>query len=144
MKTLPVALTLMLLSGIATAHSELPAPDWCDGGRLVPVMTVDVPAHTLESRGQMCRADPQIAQTKECGQFDDDYDLAYSAAMGICHSLGFRLQSVEGDVGGVIFVPDGPSTYLDPAHHAIYRFEHGLSGICVRCEPRRVVEPPPR
>ena len=143
MRTLSVAFVLMLVSGAATAHSELPQEDWCEGGQMVPVVSIKVPAHTLVTRGEMCRAEPPVAQNKECGQFDDDYDLTKSAADGICQSLGFR-GTEGGDVGSVIFIADWPSTFLDPAHHDIFELRHSLSGYCVRCEALRVIVPSPR
>jgi hypothetical protein len=133
----------LLISVGARAHSELPSEEWCAQGRPVPVGSFEIFAETLvadRERDQTCTgsAAPGKASLKTCGQFDDDYDRSRTKALALC---GAHSGGGTSDFGSVIAVVQSPETYLHEDHHRLYRAEHGLRGICVRCE--RPVRPLP-
>lgn len=128
-----------LLASDARAHSELPSQDWCAHGRPVPVGTFELFAEGLvidRDEGSTCAnsSGDDKTPTKECGQFDDDYDRSNRKALRICN--GHR-RPASGDIGSVIAVVQWPETYLHEDHHRLYKSEHGLRGLCVRCERLR-------
>lgn len=141
LRSVSMAVMLMLGSGACLAHGELPYPGWCEGGRVSVVATIELPGEALATQRDHC-LDPSRAQQRECGQFDDDYGLALRTANAQCdaHAWGTR---GSGDLGSVLFIADGPTTFLRSNHHAIFQAEHGLSGVCVRCEALRGVSPLP-
>jgi hypothetical protein len=129
----------------AGAHSELPSEEWCAQGRPVPVASFEIFAETLvadRERDQTCTgsAAPGKASAKTCGQFDDDYDRSRTKALAMC---GAHSGGGTSDFGSVIAVVQSPGSYLHEEHHRLYRAEHGLRGICVRCErPQRPLPAP--
>jgi hypothetical protein len=137
-----VALCISLDAG---AHSELPSEEWCAQGRPVPVASFEIFAETLvadRERDQTCTgsAAPGKVSVKTCGQFDDDYDRSRTKALAMC---GAHSGGGTSDFGSVIAVVQFPGSYLHQDHHRLYRAEHGLRGICVRCErPQRPLPAP--
>lgn len=131
----------LLIATPARAHSELPSEEWCAHGRPVPVGSFEFYADGLVSArdgDQTCAAGAgDKTSGKECGQFDDDYDRSRRKALAAC---GAHAGRPSGDVGSVIAVVQSPASYLHEEHHRLYKSEHGLRGICVRCERLR---PPP-
>ncbi|MFN7781867.1 MAG: hypothetical protein ACK5PG_03925 [Lysobacterales bacterium] len=141
--SLLVACTIALMTASAArAHSELPSEDWCAEGRPVPVGSFEVYAETLvadRERDATCSAGGK-GLAKDCGQFDDDYETSSERALALCSAHGYRAM---GHFGSVIAVVQWPETYLHADHHRLYRAEHGLRGLCVRCErpPRPLPSP---
>ncbi len=132
---LVAALALFCSAGATIAHSELPGENWCRNGRPVPILSIDLYGATIvaarEREQSTCR--PQDGgRDRECGQFEDDYGTGRGLALLTCGV--HRLRLGPGDLGTVIFIADGPESYLHPDHHDLYRAEHGLHGVCVRCE----------
>lgn len=128
-----------LLAAPVSAHSELPSEEWCAQGRAVPVASFEFFAEGLVSDRdgeQSCPAGSSVGKvpSKECGQFDDDYDRSRRKALAAC---GAHAGRPVGDIGSVIAVVQSPETYLHDEHHRLYKSEHGLRGICVRCERPR-------
>jgi len=141
MKILRVLLSAAALATAAPlwAHSELPSEEWCASGRPVPVASFEFfPEGLVSDRdgGQSCPAGASDgkAASKECGQFDDDYDRSRRKALAAC---GAHAGAAAGDIGSVIAVVQAPDTYLHKEHHRLYQSEHGLRGVCVRCERPR-------
>lgn len=134
---------LMAVAGLLTAtavhaHSELPDAEWCSRGVPTPVAEFEIAPATLlaeREREQQCSSGKSMPKT--CGQFDDDYGTSRRSALRVCEAFAAP-RTGPGDLGRVIAVVESPASYLDPDHHALYRVEEGLSGVCVRCEaPRR-------
>jgi hypothetical protein len=130
---------LFCLSAAAAAHSELPHEQWCTDGVPTEVGSFELaPAGLVRDREDgrdQCPASSTAA--KDCGQFMDDYEDVGERAKSMCTGLHGR-RPASGDIGSTIAVARWPATFLDPAHHRLYRSEHGLRGICVRCEARRL------
>jgi FPC/CPF motif-containing protein YcgG len=144
MKAMSCCILLLGLAaaGLCTAHSELPTEGWCAHGQPVPVARFELFAEVLVAErdsGESCTTGDASApaNSKECGQFDDDYDRSRRKALAVCSAHAGR---IDGDFGSVIAVVQSPETYLDPEHHRLYRLEHGLSGLCVRCQ-RPLLDP---
>ena len=140
-----LALAVALVTPACFAHGELPEPEWCADGRPVAVASFELFAENLIDLRDQCSTDSASTKrgpsTKECGQFDDDYDIGRRTAMATCSAYE-AARIGPGDIGSVIVLVDSPSTYLDDAHHDLYRVEQGLVGTCVRCESRlRPVDP---
>lgn len=115
------------------AHSELPTQHWCENGRQVEVATFDIPPPSLVQvavEGE-CVPGNNGQIPKDCGQFDDDYAIAKSAANAMCAAYQPRKQPPN-DYGTVIFLIETPE-YTAEDHHDIYSIDHGLKGSCVRC-----------
>jgi hypothetical protein len=143
MRQLLAAITLAVAAGSCLAHGELPTPIWCANGHPVPVSTFEFSGRWL-SRPPRCNAPSDASgnqDTRECGQFDDDYGTTRHFASQTCQVHARR---GVGDIGSVVFVIDQPASFLDDDHHALYRLSHGLKGTCVRCEARALPAPPPR
>lgn len=137
-------LVALFLSAPAHGHSDLPGEGWCANGRPVPLLRLElfpeaiISAREREQQGS-CR--PGSGDGRECGQFDDDYGTGRRLAMLNCEANSLALPR-GGDIGTVVFIAEGPPTFLDEEHHhELYRAEHGLWGACVRCE-RRTATPP--
>jgi hypothetical protein len=130
---------LFCLSTVAAAHSELPHEQWCTDGVPTEVGSFELAPSGLvrdrEDGRDQCPTGNRMA--KDCGQFMDDYEDVGDRAKSMCAGLSGRGRGT-GDMGSTIPVVRWPATYLDPAHHRLYRSEHGLRGICVRCEARRL------
>lgn len=139
MKLRSIACSLVLVSGTCMAHGELPTAGWCEGGRMTVVSTVNLSGPALRDQFERCPAPGQLPRPKECGQFDDDYAFARGVAASQCavHAWPHPV----GDVGTVLFIPEGPASYLDDEHHLQFRNVHGVWGSCVRCDSRPRVAP---
>jgi hypothetical protein len=132
-----LALLCCLAFPTCWAHSELPDAQWCAEGRTVVVASFELAPELLVAEREICRTDPDDGggSTRECGQFDDDYDIARRTALAVCDA--YQADPVgPGDIGTVIHLVDQPWTYNDGDHHELYQVQHGLSGHCVRCETR--------
>lgn len=127
---------LSLLAGSAHAHNPLSHPEWCEtGGRLVIVAEIDWNQTQLLEQEPICDAG---GQTKSCGsQFDDDWTRGQRTAHHFCEQFAVRFaNSRNPDHGTVVFIPSGPTSFLDrDGHHANYALSQGVVGSCVRCEP---------
>jgi hypothetical protein len=131
LRLLSRSMLLMLGSGACLAHGELPSPGWCEGGRVIVVAHIELPGPALAAQRDECLIASR-GPRRECGQFDGDYGLALRTANAQCAAHAWSTGS--SDLGTVIFIAEGPSTYLRSNHHTVFRAEHGLSGTCVRCE----------
>jgi hypothetical protein len=131
MRLLP-ALVLLTAAGGCLAHDELPTSTWCADGHAVPVATLAFAGKWLPTSEQ-CVADSD-GGSRECGQFDDDYEIVRRMASSSC---AVHERRGKGDFGSVVFVAEQPASFLDTDHHELYRSADGLAGTCVRCEPRR-------
>lgn len=120
----------------ARAHSELPTQRWCEDGVQVEIATFDVPPPSMI---QAAVAGACVLQNgsipKDCGQFDDDYAIAKSAATAMCAAYQPK-KPPPNDYGTVIFLIETPE-YVAEDHHESYVIEHGVRGSCVRCMPPR-------
>lgn len=139
MRHLLAAITLAAAAGSCLAHGELPTPTWCADGHPVPVSTFEFSGRWL-TQPEQCSDLPGTStnDTRECGQFDDDYGTTRGLASQTCQvheRRGF------GDIGSVLFVVHQPASFLDDDHHALYKLSHGLKGTCVRCEARALPAP---
>lgn len=130
---------MLLVSGTCLAHGELPTAGWCEGGRISVVATVNLSGPALKETRDRCPKPGQGPVLKECGQFDDDYAFARGAAMTQCQTHAW--QNPIGDLGTVLFVPEGPGTFLADDHHAQFMNVHGVWGSCVRCDALPAVSP---
>lgn len=142
MKLRSIAGLMLLLSGPCLAHSELPTAEWCEGGRITVVATVQLSGAALLDPRNRCAPAGDGATYKECGQFDDDYSIGSGVAALQCAVHAWPV--ANGDVGTVLFVPEGPASYLGDDHHAQFRGAEGLWGSCVRCESSPRTPNPPR
>lgn len=138
-----IATLLCCVAGVSSvqAHSDLPTAVWCENGREVELATFQIQPTTL----QQLRADdecppPGSPILKDCGQFDDDYGVAKSAAGAACAAY-MPLKAPVGDIGSVVILIHQPQQYLVESHHSAYNVGLGLSGSCVRCDARDRVVP---
>ncbi len=142
MRHLLAAITLAALAGSCLAHGELPTPTWCANGHPVPVSTFEFSGSWLREPEQCSVLPEQDADdSRECGQFDDDYGTTRHMASRTCQ---VHARSGPGDIGSVVFVVEQPASFLHDDHHALYNLSHGVKGTCVRCEARVIPAPPPR
>jgi hypothetical protein len=133
---------LVLISAPTPAHNELPSHNWCVNGEVVAVANFEFfPRLLMQQRDELRYAlaaeisrDPSL---RDCGAFDDDYDVGRSSAVAHCSQFATSDGS-QGDIGTVLPLVSSPQTYLHKDHHDIYSLTQGLSGTCVRCEPRSV------
>lgn len=144
MKLRSIAGLMMLVSGACLAHGELPNAEWCEGGTIRVVATVHLSgAALLDPRNRCAPAGPgatSSARRKECGQFDDDYSIGSGVAALQCGVHAWPV--TDSDVGTVLFIPEGPASYLADDHHARFHASEGLWGSCVRCESIPRIRPP--
>lgn len=127
-----LAVLLMLASTCAAAHGGLPSAEWCEGGRITVVSEFVFTSEGLRP-GNECPAGAR--STRDCGQFDDDYGRARSAANDHCGQFAYdAAPSKIADLGSAIPLVESPSSYLDDQHHQTYSITQGLSGTCLRCD----------
>ncbi|MBB5206494.1 hypothetical protein [Chiayiivirga flava] len=129
----------------AHAHAQLPSETWCEAGVEVVLATFQISPQTLVDLRVADECPPPGSPVvKDCGQFDDDYGIAKSAAGAACAAYMPRKQP-PGDFGSVIVVVEAPAQYNAETHHVDYDVQQGLSGACVRCDrPRPDEALPPR
>lgn len=141
----PVLLSaLLLLSMPCVAHDPLPNANWCEGGRTVVVASFTLhPAVLVAERDRCSTRTGGAGAGRECGQFDDDYDLGVRSSSALCQQYQGGVTG-PGDRGTVVALITEPSSYLHSSHHALYKAEHGLAGHCVRCEAVPVLVQPRR
>lgn len=132
------ALLLGLYTLPVAAHNPLPDANWCADGRIVTVASFTLHPSILISERDRCglRDDAYTGDnrgSRECGQFDDDYDLGVRSSGALCGRYSANPLG-PGDIGSVIAIITSPDSYLHSDHHRLYRAEDGLAGHCVRCE----------
>jgi len=152
----PIRLPLFVLLAVASArvfaHGDLPTPAWCEGGDPREVASFSFGGDALsftrdaepdgesKSTGVIICADGKSPdQSKNCGQFDDDYKRGGDAGHRYCN--GFKRPRRPGEVadaGTVVTLVTEPASFLGPTHHSDYTLNQGLAGVCVRCESRSV------
>ena len=154
-----IALLLFTAAGPALAHNELPTVAACGGQKPVYLGTFNYAEKGLRdykvclrreagnlwlrdaggggNQPPVCRVNAiQITMVacpaQVCGEFDDDYRTARALALAACTAyVGAGTDYPEG--GLVVPVFDGPATFLDANHHAIYDLADGVSGVCALC-----------
>lgn len=138
--SLILAGSLILASAPTTAHNELPTQTWCVDGEVVAVAEFEFfPRLLMQQRDELRSAladvinqDPSM---KDCGVFDDDYDIGRSSAVAHCSQYATG-DGRKSDFGTVLPLVSTPQTYLSKDHHETYSLTQGLAGTCVRCEAR--------
>jgi hypothetical protein len=139
--SLILAGSLILASAPTTAHNELPTQNWCIEGEVVAVAEFEFfPRLLMQQRDELRSAltaaineDPSL---RDCGVFDDDYDIGRTSAVAHCSQYATSDGSGS-DIGTVLPLVSTPQTYLSKDHHDVYSLTQGLSGTCVRCEARK-------
>lgn len=130
---------LILASAPTTAHNELPTQNWCIEGEVVAVAEFEFfPRLLMQQRDELRSAltaaindDPSL---RDCGVFDDDYDIGRTSA--VAHCSQYATGDGSSDIGTVLPLVSTPQTYLSREHHDVYSLTQGLAGTCVRCEAR--------
>lgn len=142
-----LAVTALIPAASVLAHNPLAHPEWCtEEGRL---LIVDEFAWSGDDMANMVRrgdsdscpigeGDPSSDGERTCGQFDDDWLQAFRLSSAHCAQFSVVFDSgAHPDYGTVTPIAVGPEEFLDvDHHHELYFIELGLSGACVRCEPK--------
>ncbi|RMH36343.1 MAG: hypothetical protein D6694_13975 [Gammaproteobacteria bacterium] len=142
MKSKVLLLTAGLLGGAwSWAHSPEALTQWCPNGRVQVIGQWQYSAFVirkLKTSAQTCQVTPG---DKSCGQFDDDWEMAWRVAQGTCAGAAGDTP-VRTDV-------TGPASFLDNRavvgskarmHHFIYTIDEGITFSCQVC----VTESAPR
>lgn len=112
----------MMLSPLCAAHDVVP-PDWCvqDGREPEIVARFDFDGPELN------------AYMHKCGIVEANKKDGWHAAS---EAVGIYCEEKSPQKGAVPFV-SGPETYLTLEHHATYRTDQGIKGVCAVCPPKK-------
>ena len=140
-----VAACLLAAAASASAHNGALADRSCSGGQFVTVATfsftqsqlIDYEACLNAPNTTACTEEMPLAAagctTETCGEFDDDYGVAYRLAYNFCET--YDTSSSGSGLGSAVASVEGPVQFGWSTHHQDYHFSGGLNGICRRCSP---------
>jgi hypothetical protein len=124
------------LSGAAIAHEEALNSGWCSGGQISILGQFKLNKTLLQQFAK--ESSGVCSQLKSCGQFDDEYGVAFRTAGALCHSFSEAELTYKniGDHLSVRAIFHSPATMKNSEanHHDLYSFEQGLEFSCGLCE----------
>ncbi|MGX5172887.1 hypothetical protein ACUR5C_02515 [Aliikangiella sp. IMCC44653] len=134
-----LATAVMLGAGVSStafAHEEAINTGWCSGGQITILGQFKLNQALLQQFAK--ESSGVCSQLKSCGQFDDEYGVAYKTAGALCHSFSEAELTYKniGDHLSVRAIFHSPATMKNSEanHHTLYSFEQGLEFSCGLCE----------
>ncbi|MEC4725349.1 hypothetical protein HWQ46_07295 [Shewanella sp. D64] len=133
----------IMLPATVLAHEEPIEGQWCNNGNIVILGEFSFTSLHLARFERFAEdvcpgsgLEGGDIETKSCGQFDDEYDLARSATNHLCQSLAYRNVNSRGDGGTVRPIFYGPESLKnsDQNHHEVYSIVQGVRFACGLCD----------
>jgi hypothetical protein len=142
MRRILFAVTLLAAAAVAEAHENV-SPLWCADGQRVTVSSFRYRQDLAEA---FRNAPPSCHGT--CGEPDDDYRKISNFTRQLCREredlrAAGTGEFMNGDVGDIVAIVQGPPAFLAASHHDGYFMAQGIWGICVLCAPPATAPPPP-